>query len=117
MLGMDAPGDDQSTFATGMLAGLGLRELSQVMGLSRRRQQKPQQQAMPSAATMLEGNMGDVDRMLLMSKLQRFMPPGAAGMPGSLGPGAPPPGLAGPGPGPLPMGPGGPMPGPMGGNF
>ena len=91
-------------FATGLLAGAGLREISQTLGLSRKRQQTTG--AQPSAASMLTGQMGDMDKILLLAKLQGFM--GGGGMPGGM-----PGGAMG---APMPGGPmGGPMPGPMGG--
>lgn len=81
-----AGGEDQNSFVTGMLAGLGMRELSQVLGLSRKRQEKST--AMPSAGEMLSGNMGDLDRIMLLSKLQAAQG-GPGGMPGPAMPGAP----------------------------
>ena len=100
-------GDSDTTFATGMLAGLGLRELSQVLGLSRKGQ-KSQQTGMapiagmvPGAADMLNGQLGDIDKLIMLSKLQAQQgpPAGPAGMPGAA-PGPPPPG---PMPGPSPL--------------
>ena len=100
-------GDSDTTFATGMLAGLGLRELSQVLGLSRKGQ-KSQQAGMapiagmmPGAADMLNGQLGDIDKLIMLSKLQAQQgpPAGPAGMPGAA-PGPPPPGPL-PGPSPL----------------
>jgi hypothetical protein len=104
--------DNDTTFATGMLAGLGLRELSQVLGLSRRGQ-KQQQAGMgmltgqaPGAPDMLAGNLGEIDKLIMLSKLmaQGGMPgagPAPAG-PGGM-PGAPAPGAPGPVPGPSPL--------------
>jgi len=98
----------QDAFASGLLAGAGLREISQVLGLSKRRGQKPGMGGpMPSAATMLQGNMGDIDKILLLSRMQGMMGPGAGPMPGPLGGPAPMPGAAGP------MGPMGPLAGPV----
>lgn len=107
----DMSGND-TTFATGMLAGLGLRELSQVLGLSRRGQ-KQQQSGMglltgqaPGAPDMLGGQLGEIDKLIMLSKLMASggmpgagpAPAGPGGMPGAPAPGAP-----GPVPGPLPL--------------
>ena len=100
-------GDSDTTFATGMLAGLGLRELSQVLGLSRKGQKNqqagmaPMAGMMPGAADMLNGQLGDIDKLIMLSKLQAQQgpPAGPAGMPGAAS-GPPPPG---PMPGPSPL--------------
>lgn len=105
----------EQSFASGLLAGAGLREISQVLGLSRKRQEKSAGGAMPGAGPMLQGNLGDIDKILLLSRLQAAMG-GGPPAPG-LGPG---PGMPGPlGPGPMappmmPPGPLGPMAGPLG---
>lgn len=123
----------EAAFASGMLAGAGLREISQTLGLSRKRQNAGKGGgAMPSSATMLGGSMGDLDKMMLLARLKEAMgagmgsPAAAAGSTDSMPPmglGMPP-GMPGPplGAGPLPpalpmMGPGpaplGPLPGPL----
>ena len=121
----------EAAFASGMLAGAGLREISQVLGLSRKRQGNGATGggAMPSSATMLGGSMGDLDRMMLLARLKEAMgagmgspaaaagpiasvPPMGSGMPRGLAPG-----LAGPvgAAHPLPLGgPGLPPPMPAG---
>ena len=115
-LGIGGPpgqGGGEDAFATGLLAGAGLREISQVLGLSRKRQGSSG--AQPSASTMLQGKMGDLDRVMLLARIQSLMGgpgggpmgPGAAPMGPGL-PGAPPslPGMPGampPGAGPLPF--------------
>lgn len=97
-----------------MLAGMGVRELSQHM----KPPTVPSQQA-PSAAEMAQGNLGDVDKLMLMQRLQQSqggggmpggmpgggMPgmPGAGGMPGMPPPGGAPPMGGPPGGGPNPM--------------
>ena len=111
----NADGNDQESFATGLLAGAGLRELSQVLGLSRKRESKSGVQ--PPAGDMLAGQMGDLDKIMLLAKLQGLMPGGAMpGMPGGAG-GAPGgmPGMGMPGAPPMGMGmpPGMPMRPPM----
>lgn len=113
----------EAAFASGMLAGAGLREISQSLGLSRKRGGAGAKGsgAMPSAATMLQGNVGPIDQMMLLARLKETMGQGmgspsadpmdpmAAPMPGGpagplpMGPGALPPPMGGPGP--LPMGP------------
>ena len=118
----------QQAFASGILAGAGLREMSQVLGLSKRRQARMGAGgAMPSSGQMLAGNMGDMDKILLLAKMQGLMGGPAGG--GPMGgpspipamPGQPPIGAVPPVPPvlpPIPGGPGGlPMPGvpPMGG--
>ena len=114
--GIDAGDPATQAFASGMLAGAGLREVSQTLGLSRKRQGNKGGGAMPSASTMLQGNIGDLDRIMLLARLKEAMGAGmgtpgvgagpidpmAAMMPG--GPGAMPP----PGPLPLPLPVGGP---------
>lgn len=107
----------EAAFASGMLAGAGLREISQTLGLSRKRQGgKAGGGAMPAAATMMQGNLGELDKIMLLARLKEAMgagmgaPGGGAGpidpmaamMPG--GPGA----MAPPGPLPLPLPVGGP---------
>lgn len=106
----------EAAFASGMLAGAGLREISQTLGLSRKRGgagSKPGGGAMPSAATMAQGNLGDLDKVMLLSRLQAMAGGGGpmagppmdpmAAMPGA---GAMPPPMPGAGP----MGPAGPLP-------
>lgn len=123
----------EAAFASGMLAGAGLREISQTLGLSRKRGAAAKNGgAMPSGATMAEGNLGELDKIMLLARLKESMA-GGGGMPGAMpadpmaalaGPaGMPPGGPAGPLPGgplPLPMGsgalplpPGGPIVPPM----
>ena len=113
--GLDPGPSDPSeqAFASGMLAGAGLREVSQVLGLSRKRQGNGGKGggAMPSSATMLGGSMGDLDRIMLLARLKEAM---GAGM----GSGPSEPGMAqemvGPLPGILPMvGPSAPPMGPL----
>ena len=88
---------DENSMIGGMLMGAGLREISQVLGLSKSKKSGLSQNGeQPPAQVMAQGQMGDIDKMLMLSKLQ------------SLQGGGPP----GPG-GPVPMGPGGPLPGPM----
>ena len=114
MLGGDY---SQEAWASGLLAGAGLREISQNLGRAKKRQGEQGQGpagAMPTASTMLQGNMGDIDRVMLLSRLQSAM--GKPPMPGLPQPGGPVPG-AGPMPGPgipppglgAPPMPGGPM--------
>lgn len=113
----------QQAFASGILAGAGLREISQVLGLSKKRQARMGAGgAMPSSGQMLAGNMGDMDRILLLAKMQGMMGDQAGGpspvpaMPANpaMGGAAPVPPLL-----PPPVGPmaGGPLPGapPLGG--
>lgn len=99
---------DQS-FSVGMLAGLGLREFSQLFGLSKSGKQSSPQS---SASSMLQGNMGDIDRQMVLAEMLKRQAP--AGPPPGMGPpmGAGlPPGM--PAGGPLPSGMPG-MPGPPG---
>lgn len=122
----------EAAFASGMLAGAGLREISQTLGLSRKRGAGAKDDgSMPSSATMVQGNMGELDKIMLLARLKESMA-GMSGMPGAMPadpmaalaapPGMPPGGPAGPMPpaGPLPPGlppampPGGPMPLPGG---
>lgn len=92
---------DDSAFATGVLAGAGLREVRQVLNKS-----KPTQTAQPSSASLAQGQMGDIDKIMALSRLQRAFggpPPGMGAAPG-----APPIGPLGPGlmaPAPSPGGP------------
>lgn len=74
-------GGDQEAFATGLLAGAGLRELSQTLGLSRKRGSSPAG-AQPPAAQLAAGNMGDIDKVLLLAKLQGML--GGAPAPGMV---------------------------------
>lgn len=102
----------QQAFASGILAGAGLREISQVLGLSKKRQARMGAGgAMPSSGQMLQGNLGDMDRILLLAKMQQMMA-GPAGGPSPVPPMPANPALAGPSPIPslLPP-PVGPMPG------
>lgn len=94
-----SPQGDQS-FSVGMLAGLGLREFSQLFGLSKPGKKDP---AQASASSMLQGNMGDIDRQMVLAEMLKRQAP--AGPPPGMGPpmGAGlPPGL--PAGGPLPSG-------------
>ena len=76
----------QQAFASGILAGAGLRELSQVLGLSKKRQARMGASgAMPSSGQMLAGNMSDMDRILLLAKMQGMMG-GAPGGPEAVPP-------------------------------
>lgn len=115
---VDMGDSSQQAFATGMLAGAGLRELSQVLGLSKKRQQAKTMGAngaMPAASTMLEGNLGDLDKIMLLARLQQAAQGGPvpgpmmAGAPDPLamaGPALPAPGIAPPPmAGSLPLGP------------
>lgn len=116
-------GDSEGSFAAGLLAGAGLREISQTLGLSRRRE-GAKSQAEPPAAQLLQGQMGDVDKLLLLARMgnagqqaNAIPGPGMPPMgppPGMMPPGPPmgPPGMPMGGPPPMgaPMGPGGPMP-------
>ncbi len=114
--GLGLGGDpSEAAFATGVLAGAGLREISQTLGLSKKRQQKPGMGAggaQPSSAQMMEGNLGELDKIMLLAKLQAAangggpmgpdplaaaappIPPPPMGLPGLPGPGLP--GLPGP---------------------
>lgn len=94
-----------------LLLGLSLagaaREVSQLTGLTRRRQQRGA--AMPPAAALLSGNVGDLDRLLA---LQTMLAGGPGNAPLPLG--APPPALAPAPPSPVLAGAGGaapPLPG------
>ena len=79
-----------------LLMGLSMagaaREISQLTGLSRRRQggvgKGP---AQPSAAAMLGGNMGDLDRMIALQSMMGGAPapPMGGQMPGGMPPGMP----------------------------
>ena len=101
----------EAAFASGMLAGAGLREISQTLGLSRKRGGAGKTNgAMPAAATMMGGNLGEVDKLMLLARLQSMAGGGGAAGPmdpmAALGPGGGmPPGMP-PGVGPLPMPPG-----------
>lgn len=92
--------DGQASFITGLLAGAGLREISQVLGLSRRRE-GAKASAMPSSATALAGNLGDLDKLMLLAKAQQAMG-GMGGAPPLGGPGLPPPGMPPMPPGAMP---------------
>lgn len=95
-----------AAFATGLMAGAGLKEISKVL--------KPKTPKMgmadPSAAASGAGNLGDLDKILLLARAQKAMAGGA--VPGPMGPGmpGPQPGMMGP-PAPLPPGVAGPVPG------
>lgn len=117
-------GDSEASFASGLLAGAGLREIRQVLGIGRKDGAKSQ--AEPPAAQLLQGQMGDVDKLLLLARMgtagqQANALPGP-GMPPGMPPMGPPPGPMGPPMGPPPMGappmgppgPGMPPGGPMG---
>lgn len=76
----------QQAFASGILAGAGLREISQVLGLSKKRQARMGAGgAMPSSGQMVQGNLGDMDRILLLAKMQAMMG-GAPGGPEAVPP-------------------------------
>src|SRR3990167_5153925 len=62
---------------------------------------------MPAAAQMLNGNLGDVDKLMLLSRLQSMAGGGAPGM-GPGGPPMDPMAMMAP---PIPGGPAGPLPG------
>ena len=80
-----------------LLIGLSMagaaREISQLTGLSRRRQGAAGSKgpAQPSAATMLGGNMGDLDRMIALQSMMGGAPapPMGGQMPGGMPPGMP----------------------------
>lgn len=78
-----------------LLLGLSIagaaREVSQLSGLSRKRQGGPGKtgQPMPPAQALLSGNMGDIDRMMA---LQQMLGGGAGAAPAPMGGGAPGPG-------------------------
>ena len=101
---------DDSAFATGILAGAGLREVSQVLSAAKKRSQPT---AQPSPATSAQGNLGEIDKILMLARMQRALgqpPIGAGGGPMQSplmqGPMAPPPSLGVPlqgGAPPLPM--------------
>mgnify|MGYP001607597465 CR=1 FL=1 len=102
-----------------LLMGLSMagaaREISQLTGLSRRRGSGSGGQggspagAMPSAASLLSGNMGDLDRLVALQSMMGGAgappmpggPPGAGGPPSPMPPGMPPgmPGMPGMPPG------------------
>jgi len=126
---------DEGSMAAGVLMGSGLRELSQVLGLSRRKSSGGMSPdgAQPNAQAMATGQLGDIDKILMLAKLQGQNPgapqpggpmPGGPTMPGMMPPGpglqppAPSPPIASPVPGglaaPLPQ-PGAPLPMPPGG--
>ncbi len=92
---------DESSMAAGVLMGSGLRELSQVLGLSKKKGGgMAPDGAQPNAATMAQGQLGDIDKILMLAKMQ-------GGAPGGPQPGGPP--MAGPPmpgmPGPMPLAP------------
>lgn len=96
---------DESSMAAGVLMGSGLRELSQVLGLSKKRGGgMAPDGAQPNAATMAQGQLGDIDKILMLAKLQGAGPGG----PQPMGPpmaGPPMPGMTPemmPGAGPMP---------------
>ena len=106
-----------ATSSPQLLMGLSMagaaREISQLTGLSRRKQggvgKGP---AQPSAAAMLGGNMGDLDRMIALQSMLGGapQPPMGGQMPGPMpgGPPGMPPGMPGQGGMPMPgMPPGG----------
>ena len=81
-----------------LLIGLSMagaaREISQLTGLSRRRQGGAaggKGPAQPSAAAMLGGNMGDLDRMIALQSMMGGAPapPMGGQMPGGMPPGMP----------------------------
>lgn len=81
-----------------LLMGLSLagaaREISQLTGMSRRRQGGVGQKggAMPSASGMLAGNTGDLDRLAALQQMMGGPAPGAGGPPMPGGPPGMPPG-------------------------
>lgn len=104
---------DENSAVAGVLMGSGLREISQLFGLSRKRSGSGATSpdgAQPSGAQMSQGNIGDIDRLMLLAKMQ-----GQA--PGAMPPGAPGqvPGMTPPGPMPLAPSPLGAPPVPPGG--
>src|SRR5262245_58161087 len=88
----EGPDDGAAAFAAGLVTGSGLREISQLFHLSKPKKPEAAAGAQPSAGRMLQGNMGDVDKILLMARAQQTL--AGAGAPG--GPGAAPPPLAPP---------------------
>src|SRR3972149_4641096 len=110
---------DESSMAAGVLMGSGLRELSQVLGLSRKKSggMSPDG-AQPNAQAMAQGQMGDIDKILMLAKLQGQNP--GAPQPGGPMPGGPPmPGMPGmmPGQGPMPQAPSPPIAPPLPGGL
>lgn len=107
---------DEGSMAAGVLMGSGLRELSQVLGLSRKRSTSggmSQHGEQPNAAALAQGQMGDIDKILMLAKLQGQQPD--APQPGGPMPGGPPiPGMI-PGQGIPPPAPSPPMSPPPGG--
>lgn len=101
---------DESSMAAGVLMGSGLRELSQVLGLSKKKSggMSPDG-AQPSAANMAQGQIGEIDKILMLAKMQGQAP--GAPQPGGPMPGGPPmpgmmpPGMMPPGAGPMPPAP------------
>jgi hypothetical protein len=113
MFASDPAADPEASFASGLLAGAGLREISQVLGLSRRRD-GARSQAEPPAAQLLQGQMGDLDKLLLLARMGSLGAGAGAPPMGPMGAMMPPPGMPPMG-GPMgmPMMPGPPPP-PMG---
>lgn len=113
MGGPSLGGPSNDSFSVGMLAGLGLREFSQLFGLSKGN--KSQSSAQPSAAAMMQGNMGDIDRQMVLAEMLKRQaaaaPPSGPGLP--MGAGTPPGMPGGVPPQPAPMLPPGAAPGPM----
>lgn len=108
---------DENSMAAGLLMGSGLREISQVLGLSRKKSpggaSASPDGAQPPAGAMAQGNMGDIDKIMMLAKMQGQMPGGGPPMPMPGGPpmGAPAPGL----PGQPPLAPSPPLAPPPGG--
>jgi len=112
--GMGNAQNDPSTqaFVAGLFTGAGMREISQQLGLSRKRQglAKGQTTAQPTSSSMLQGQLGDLDKVMLLARLQQAMqgntsaagPSGPPGLPPGLGPPRPPMGMLPP---PMPPGP------------
>ena len=84
-----------------LLIGLSMagaaREISQLTGLSRRKQGAGKGPAQPSAAAMLGGNMGDLDRMIALQSMLGGAPQPPMGGPMPGGPPGMPPGMPGQG--------------------
>lgn len=81
-------------FSMGILAGLGMREFSQLFGLSKNGKQSGQT-AQPSAAALMQGNMGDMDRQMVLAEMLKRQQAAASPLPGAglpSGAGMPPPG-------------------------
>lgn len=101
---------DENSAIAGGLMGAGLREIMSMIGKSKKSpgSSVSTDGSQPPPADMAQGNIGDIDKLLLLAKLQGAQgQPGMPGMPGmppgagptppaSLPPGALPPGVPGP---------------------